>query len=656
MTTALDAANDFLMGSGPLSPELRDLADMLRSGDFDEEVTHCPAHEDHNPSLAITATDDRTLVHCRAGCSTADVLTALGLTYADLYAPEPEGPSSGPHGVPEGLPVPYPKQCTYTWVNENKTPLFTTHRTPGKSFPVMSANGTSGLNGTRRVLYRLPEVLAAVKAGGEIHVAEGEKDADALAIAGVTATTNLGGAANWKDADADTLKGASLVVVWQDRDEAGRKRCVHVGETLAARGIPYRVVMSRVEDEKADAYDHLAAGWSVADAVPVEPPAQSRLEVMRSKLLTPAQLKGLTPPDYLIKGWLKERASARLNGQPGSGKSLHLLDMAASIGAGVPWHDKETKQGTVVYLIAEGIDGFMKRVPAWEQHYGRPMENVIFYPEPVQILGRTGGELGQSPEWVVFRQLVHEIKPSLVIVDTQRRTTLAADENSNSDLQKAVDALDRMKRETGCAWLMGHHTTKDGNGGGSGGGSMWGAADTELLATTKGLGLTARFGLENTKEKDNESGRSMDFQLRQYNVSEALGMDPFNDPETSVVLVLADSVERTDDPLPDLPEDPNPSRQAILEIVRRVYGAGTFSKAEIKSQAVPVSMTKSSFYRAWTELVRDGRITPEVLANGSDSKTSFEISPPIPNPLQVQGPGEGGNLGIPRDSQPLGHL
>ncbi|MGQ0849829.1 MAG: hypothetical protein ACT4OP_12095 [Actinomycetota bacterium] len=43
----------------------------------------------------------------------------------------------------------------------------------------------------RRVLYRLPEVLAV---SGTIYVGEGEKDADRLASLGLIATTNPMGA------------------------------------------------------------------------------------------------------------------------------------------------------------------------------------------------------------------------------------------------------------------------------------------------------------------------------------------------------------------------------------------------------------------------------------------------------------------------------
>jgi hypothetical protein len=49
----------------------------------------CPAHGDKTPSLAIKMLEDgRILLHCFAGCSSEEVLTALGLTIHDLF-PEP---------------------------------------------------------------------------------------------------------------------------------------------------------------------------------------------------------------------------------------------------------------------------------------------------------------------------------------------------------------------------------------------------------------------------------------------------------------------------------------------------------------------------------------------------------------------------------------
>lgn len=49
----------------------------------------CPAHADKSPSLAIKDEDGTTLCHCFAGCSTADVLAAVGLQLSDLYPEKP---------------------------------------------------------------------------------------------------------------------------------------------------------------------------------------------------------------------------------------------------------------------------------------------------------------------------------------------------------------------------------------------------------------------------------------------------------------------------------------------------------------------------------------------------------------------------------------
>jgi hypothetical protein len=51
-------------------------------------LARCPAHDDKRPSLTIREADDgRTLVCCFGGCQTADILAAVGLSWADLFPP-----------------------------------------------------------------------------------------------------------------------------------------------------------------------------------------------------------------------------------------------------------------------------------------------------------------------------------------------------------------------------------------------------------------------------------------------------------------------------------------------------------------------------------------------------------------------------------------
>lgn len=46
----------------------------------------CPHHEDNGPSLAVDELGDgRILIHCFAGCSSTNVLSAIGLSLTDLF-------------------------------------------------------------------------------------------------------------------------------------------------------------------------------------------------------------------------------------------------------------------------------------------------------------------------------------------------------------------------------------------------------------------------------------------------------------------------------------------------------------------------------------------------------------------------------------------
>jgi hypothetical protein len=52
-------------------------------------LARCPAHPDRDPSLSIReGSGGRVLLHCFAGCPTERVLSALGLTWPDLFPEE----------------------------------------------------------------------------------------------------------------------------------------------------------------------------------------------------------------------------------------------------------------------------------------------------------------------------------------------------------------------------------------------------------------------------------------------------------------------------------------------------------------------------------------------------------------------------------------
>src|SRR5438309_1969081 len=64
--------------------ELATRLDAKRVGDT--WMARCPAHDDHDPSLAIKDGDKGVVLHCHAGCNQDAVLAALPVEKRDLFA------------------------------------------------------------------------------------------------------------------------------------------------------------------------------------------------------------------------------------------------------------------------------------------------------------------------------------------------------------------------------------------------------------------------------------------------------------------------------------------------------------------------------------------------------------------------------------------
>jgi len=64
-------------------------------------IALCPHHQDKRPSLTITEKDDGVvLIKCWAGCGAAEILTAVGLEFGDLYPPRTDQHGNKPQRRP----------------------------------------------------------------------------------------------------------------------------------------------------------------------------------------------------------------------------------------------------------------------------------------------------------------------------------------------------------------------------------------------------------------------------------------------------------------------------------------------------------------------------------------------------------------------------
>jgi hypothetical protein len=74
------------MTTRPIDNVLGHLQGVRRSGA--DWVARCPHHEDKQASLSVKEGDGGTvLLHCFAGCGTADVVVSAGLAFVDLFPP-----------------------------------------------------------------------------------------------------------------------------------------------------------------------------------------------------------------------------------------------------------------------------------------------------------------------------------------------------------------------------------------------------------------------------------------------------------------------------------------------------------------------------------------------------------------------------------------
>jgi putative DNA primase/helicase len=226
-----------------------------------------------------------------------------------------------------------------------------------------------------------------------------------------------------------------------------------------------------------------------------------------------------------------------------AGKSFWVLDCSLRIATGRSVLGEPTRQVGVAYVGAEAANGLRKRIRAWMQ------ENVAEGDEPPFALIPRGVDFS-SPEAPDVEEIISLLTDAgiefkergqrlgMVVVDTLARAMAGAEENNGADMGAAMAAMERISEELGVIVLMVHHTGKDASRGARGHSSLFAAMDTAIeLQHDEETGART---IKLAKIKEEESGRTFGFRLRQV----SLGADSDGDPITSCV------VEYTDVPAP----------------------------------------------------------------------------------------------------------
>ena len=331
----------------PLDLVLGRLPDKHRSGKG--WTARCPAHDDQNPSLSISEGDDgRVLLTCHTGCTLHAICAALGLTVADLFRLDPAAAPRAKRQRAERREV-----ATYDYRDEHGTILFQVVRYEPKGFRQRRPDGKGGwlwnLDGVRRVLYRLPELLAAPPDLWTF-IVEGEKDADRLASAGLIATTNPGGAGKWKVVDDMPLHGHGVCIL-RDNDNAGEAHRDDVARRLYGKAADVRILELPDLPPKGDVSDWFEAGHTVdelrriIDATAPYKPSSAKQHRSSSPVRAVLVRASDVKPQCVKWFWrhrIPLRKTTSLSGLPDVGKSMVTVDLAARVSSGTPWPDRKS--------------------------------------------------------------------------------------------------------------------------------------------------------------------------------------------------------------------------------------------------------------------------------------------------------------------------
>lgn len=234
----------------------------------DKAQCKCPAHDDKQASLTVTKGRDSVLMHCHAGCSIENVLSAVGLKKSDLFYQEKRTSGSWQAYIESREKKKI--EAVYNYVSINGGYAFTKVRMQGKKMiygTLANERFTYGLGGRTRkelcAVYAPENVQAidkAISEGKPIFIPEGEKDADTVVKQGYTAFS-YGGVNDWAVDMAQLCKGA-VVYVLADNDEPGRRVANTIQSDLQGIAKSAKVIVPVPDIPKADISDYFAAGHS----------------------------------------------------------------------------------------------------------------------------------------------------------------------------------------------------------------------------------------------------------------------------------------------------------------------------------------------------------------------------------------------------------
>lgn len=422
----------------------------------DQYIARCPAHNgDDYDSLTFKSSGDKVLTKCHSkNCSHGSIMSALNLSTKE---------ENGDKSFNENDFI------RYVYVNAEGNPVHSKLRGIHKKKFFQNKIGEDGewksgaVPKEKRVPYRLPSVIEAVRQGQRVFIVEGEKDVETLETYGFVATTFEGGSNAWLDHYKKWFRNGQIVII-PDADAPGQKFCKQVQQGLRgiAKSCDIIDLGYDIEDSHGkDISDWFAEGNSPEDLKRMVTESWKIAGVTTLAEQTMRVSKEDDPPfetfgmaymggDYPIPGICPASffvIAARLN----TGKTTYMIDLLARM----ILHGKRVYVSTmdeparrlVRYLAASITGNFLYNVsrPDWYMYRRNPLEVKELLTENVILDG-----VRRTPQQIA--EQVAKLNPDILMVDHLAKTK-SGERNSErtSRIEEACQVFDDVKESTNCA-------------------------------------------------------------------------------------------------------------------------------------------------------------------------------------------------------------
>ncbi len=597
---------------------------------------HCPAHKDKSPSLSIDqGADTRILLKCHTGCDIDSICLALGITQADLFPPKQKQTKQATQGKPK-----YNLDKVYDYKDESGGLLFQAVRQrlvdpakfpnePRKQFRQRRPDGKGGwvwnLQGVRRVLYGLPELIAA-DPDAIVWIVEGEKDVDRLRSLGLIATCNPMGAGNWLDEYSDSLIDRDVIIIPDNDPQAvapdgslrfhpdgrpvlpGQDHAQQVAASLYSKAKSVKLFPLPNLPDKGDVSDWLNIAGNdlqvllrLAETVqplmaPPDAPAltnnnNNSHHTIKAVCLADVQIEQV---DWLWEGRIPIKLITILEGIEGVGKSTLLSAIAAAVTCGKGLPDMHANNpANVLWLSAEDDLGMMLKPRLLAS--GADVSKVFAIGDPFTI---------NDASVALLRQEATKYKPRLVIVDPIFAYT-SGDPNKGGDARIVTNELKKFAEEFRCALVLVRHVGKSKGFGDPRAAGMysieWRAAARSVLLAGCDPDNPQKRALTQTKNNLGPMADSIGFEINPDPSSPSLARFFWSGVSDLTARRILETIANDDDTL---------QRIDTEEFLKQVLAGGEMPAKDVQREGESCGISKRTLDRAKSRLrIKSRKIT-----------------------------------------------